>query len=123
MHLKHHRCTACFISRSRRLVLIFLAMLGNGIINVEGELWKIQRKSGIRFLNNTNLKTLLDQVLPRYLGDVEKLLNKAAETKMVVDLQGVLLELTTRLMGEMAYNVSNRFRVGLEANLLSHGSA
>ena len=39
------------------------------------------------------------------MADTEKTLDDAAQTATSVDLQSVLLELTTRLMGNMAYDV------------------
>ncbi len=78
---------------------------GNGIINADGELWKTQRKAGLRFFSNANLKTFINEALPPLLSNTEQNLSKAAEKSDLVDLQDVLLELTTRLMGRMAYNV------------------
>ena len=78
---------------------------GNGIINADGDLWKIQRKAGLRFFSTPNLKTLIDVVLPPIVADTERLLDAAAKNATLVDLQSVLLELTTRLMGNMAYDV------------------
>ena len=83
---------------------------GNGIINADGDLWKIQRKAGLRFFSNANLKIFIDETLPPLLEDTEKQLNAAAESHEVVDLQDILLELTTRLMGKMAYDVSTYYR-------------
>lgn len=78
---------------------------GNGIINADGELWRIQRKAGLRFFNNANLKTFIDDVLPPILADTERTLDRAAQQSSQIDLQDVLLELTTRLMGKIAYEV------------------
>ena len=79
---------------------------GNGIINADGDLWKIQRKAGLRFFSNANLKEFIDQILPPYLHDLEEQLDAIARSSGVVDLQELFLELTTRLMGQMAYDVS-----------------
>ena len=79
--------------------------LGNGIINADGELWKIQRKAGLRFFSNANLKTLIEVVLPPIFADTEILLDDASRNRNILDLQTVLLDLTTRLMGNMAYDV------------------
>ncbi|MCJ1478161.1 hypothetical protein MMC13_006837 [Lambiella insularis] len=80
-------------------------LFGNGIINADGELWRIQRKAGLRFFSNSNLRTFINDVLPPVLAETQLGLDKASETGSVVDLQHVLLELTTRLMGRMAYNM------------------
>ncbi len=88
----------------RTLVLTNI-LKGNGIINADGELWKIQRKAGLRFFSNANLKTFIDEILPPVLADTERTLDEAAQKSSQVDLQSILLELTTRLMGNMAYDV------------------
>lgn len=79
-------------------------MVGNGIINADGELWRVQRKAGLQFLNNANLKVLTDVALPAYLDETVRSLSEV-EHGSVVDLDEVLHELTTQLMGRMAYNV------------------
>ncbi|KAL9076620.1 MAG: hypothetical protein Q9161_000952 [Pseudevernia consocians] len=80
-------------------------LFGNGIINADGDLWKIQRKAGLRFFNNTNLKTFIEDLLPRIFADTENCLDNASRRGSVIDLQVVLLDLTTRLLGNMAYDM------------------
>lgn len=79
--------------------------LGNGIINADGDLWKRQRKAGLPFFSNANLKVFVDRLLPYHLKDTEKRLGRAADNEDPIDMEAVFLELTTRLMGEMAYDV------------------
>lgn len=84
-------------------------LLGNGIINADGDLWKIQRIAGLRFFSNSNLKLFIDQVLPPYLRDIERRLENISKgVNQHEDLQDVFLELTTLLMGKMAYDVCVR---------------
>ncbi len=78
---------------------------GNGIINADGDLWRVQRKAGLRFFSNANLKIFLDDALPPILDDTERFLEEAVKGGETVDMQQVFLELTTRLMGKMAYDV------------------
>ncbi|MCJ1402437.1 hypothetical protein MMC11_005657 [Xylographa trunciseda] len=80
-------------------------LFGNGIINADGELWRIQRKAGLRFFSNANLKAFINDILPPLLADTKHDLDAALSNGAVVDLQNVLLELTTRLMGKMAYDM------------------
>ncbi|MCJ1251692.1 hypothetical protein MMC30_008927, partial [Trapelia coarctata] len=80
-------------------------LFGNGIINADGELWRIQRKAGLRFFSNANLKTFINDIVPPLLADTKRDLDDASRNGAVVDLQDVLLELTTRLMGKMAYDM------------------
>lgn len=79
-------------------------LFGNGIINADGDFWKLQRKAGLSFLNTANLRVLTDVALPQYLSESVKEL-EAAKPDQVVDLQDVFHEITTKLMGKMAYNV------------------
>jgi len=84
--------------------------LGYGIINADGDLWKIQRKAGQRFFSPANLKSLVDIVLPLHLADTKSYLIQRAAEGSLVDLQHVFLDFTTRLMGKLAYDVcSNHF--------------
>ena len=81
-----------------------LISLGNGIINADGEFWKIQRKAGLNFLSTANMRILTDIALPQYLSQsIEYLKRQSGQS--VVDLQHVFHEITTQLMGKMAYNV------------------
>jgi hypothetical protein len=78
---------------------------GNGIINADGELWKVQRKAGMHFLNNANLNVLTSLALPQYLKSASKTL-RALSKEQIINLEDTFLELTTQIMGKMAYDVS-----------------
>lgn len=81
-------------------------LFGHGIINVDGDAWKRQRKAGLAFLSNANLRVLTEVALPRYLGESVEALRGVGGRE--VDMQGVFHEITTRLMGEMAYGMEMR---------------
>ncbi|KAL4724055.1 hypothetical protein ACLX1H_008663 [Fusarium chlamydosporum] len=80
-------------------------LFGHGIINVDGEFWRLQRKAGLRFLSAAALKTLTSERLPKYLEQAIRVLKRKEEEREVVDLQAVVHEVTTQLMGRMAYNM------------------
>ncbi|EAA28836.2 cytochrome P450 [Neurospora crassa] len=80
-------------------------LFGNGIINAEGDFWKTQRKAGLSFLNTANLRVLTDVALPQYLSESISQL-RSSTNGTVVDLQHVFHEITTKLMGKMAYNMA-----------------
>ncbi|QSZ35937.1 hypothetical protein DSL72_007059 [Monilinia vaccinii-corymbosi] len=82
-------------------------LFGNGIINADGGLWKVQRKAGLQFLNVANLKALTDVALRDYLEETLAQL-KLARGGEIVDLEAVFHDLTTKLMGRMAYNMDMR---------------
>lgn len=78
---------------------------GHGIINSDGELWKVQRKAGLAFLNTRNLQVLTDVALPQYLAQSVEFLKSRSRDVREADLQSVFHEITTQLMGKLAYNV------------------
>ncbi|KAI0133489.1 cytochrome P450 [Xylariales sp. AK1849] len=80
-------------------------LFGNGIINADGDLWKVQRKAGMSFLNTTNLQVLTDTALPKYLSQSLAFLKRQGAEGSAVDLQMVFHEITSQLMGKMAYNM------------------
>ncbi|KAI1205504.1 cytochrome P450 [Annulohypoxylon truncatum] len=80
-------------------------LFGYGIINADGDLWKTQRKAGLAFLNTSNLRVLTEVALPRYLGHAVNYLRAQAHAESVVDLQHVFHEITSQLMGKMAYDM------------------
>ncbi|TGO17082.1 hypothetical protein BTUL_0021g00820 [Botrytis tulipae] len=82
-------------------------LFGNGIINADGDLWKVQRKAGLNFLNASNLKVLTDVALPKYLEETLAQL-RIAENGKTINLEAVFHELTTKLMGRMAYDMDMR---------------
>ncbi|KAK4110996.1 cytochrome P450 [Canariomyces notabilis] len=79
-------------------------LFGNGIINADGDFWKLQRKAGLAFLNSANLRVLTEVALPQYLRESIADLRSSTD-RGVVDLQHVFHEITTKLMGKMAYNM------------------
>lgn len=80
-------------------------LFGGGIINSDGDLWKVQRKAGLSFLNVQNLQVLTDIALPKYLSQSINLLKQKGDDGTSVDLQTVFHEITSQLMGKMAYNM------------------
>ena len=80
-------------------------LFGHGIINVDGELHKLQRKAGMQFLSKTNLKVLTSVALPEFVRQTVENLDKVADYGEIVDLQIVFHEITTQIMGRMAYNM------------------
>lgn len=86
---------------------------GHGIINADGELWKTQRKAGLKFFTGSNLDTLIEDVLPNAYMETRSILRNGAEYRQPLDLEAVLLDLTTTVVGRMAYDVSSSADVGI----------
>ncbi|TQS35918.1 hypothetical protein Golomagni_03646 [Golovinomyces magnicellulatus] len=78
-------------------------LFGNGIINVDNELWKMQRKCGLKFFSNTNLENITTLALPYYLDKTVEVLKSSDHS--IIDMDNIFHELTTQLMGRMAYNM------------------
>ncbi|EFX04018.1 cytochrome p450 monooxygenase [Grosmannia clavigera kw1407] len=79
-------------------------LFGHGIVNSDGDVWRVQRRAGQSFLNTANIRVLTDVALPQYLaGTLARL--RALDTTAAVDLQAVFHELTSCIMGKMAYNM------------------
>ncbi|CAK7269045.1 hypothetical protein SEPCBS119000_003368 [Sporothrix epigloea] len=89
-------------------------LFGHGIVNADGDVWRTQRRAGSSFLNTANIRVLTDVALPQYLEDTLVRLQKQAVAGSIearssatasVDLQSVFHELTSCIMGRMAYNM------------------
>ncbi|OAL32245.1 hypothetical protein AYO22_00267 [Fonsecaea multimorphosa] len=81
-------------------------LFGYGIINASGELWRAQRKAGLKFFSGTNLDIMIDDVLPEiYQDSTMNVLSQAAQDRSVVDLQRIFHDLTTTVVGHMAYDM------------------
>lgn len=92
---------------ARCLEHLGLTCIGHGIINANGELWKAQRKAGLSFFSGTSLESFIETVVPEAFVHTRMRLFKCAESGLQIDLQDVFLELTTKAVGRMAYNVSH----------------
>jgi hypothetical protein len=68
-------------------------------------MWKVQRKAGAHFLSTSNMRVLTEVALPKYIGDAIEELKECSTEGEEVDLQEVFHDITTGLMGKMAYNV------------------
>lgn len=79
---------------------------GHGIINATGDLWRAQRKAGLKFFSGANLELMVDEVLPEVYSQTRQRLTQASRDGSVVDLQQIFLDLTTTVVGHMAYDVS-----------------
>lgn len=82
-------------------------MSGHGIINSSGELWRAQRRAGLKFFSGTNLEVMVEDVLPEAYARIRSKLLKHAEAGTVVDMQSIFLDFTSFIMGYMAYDVGS----------------
>lgn len=80
-------------------------LFGYGIINANGDLWKAQRKAGLKFFSGTNLDSMIEDVLPEAYVKMKAQLNAVATSGAQLDLQKLFLDLTTNVVGVMAYDM------------------
>ncbi|KEF59549.1 uncharacterized protein A1O9_04393 [Exophiala aquamarina CBS 119918] len=83
-------------------------LFGYGIINSTGDLWKAQRKAGLKFFGGATLDSMVEDVLPEvYLSEtgMRQQLLQAVKDNSVVDMQKLFLDLTTTVVGYMAYDM------------------
>lgn len=99
-------------SKESRVEFIADRFSGNGIINADGELWKTQRKAGLKFFTGANLDTLIEDVLPSTYTQTRSTLLQYAKSGQHLDLEATLLDLTTAVVGCIAYDVSLSQTVG-----------
>ncbi len=68
-------------------------------------MWKTQRKAGLKFFTGANLDTLTEDVLPNAYMETREVLLEFAGSGQPLDLEATLLDLTTAVVGRMAYDV------------------
>jgi hypothetical protein len=84
---------------------VSLTSTGYGIINATGDLWRAQRKAGLKFFAGSSLDSLVEDVLPEVYQPARDKLLRFAESGEQLDLQRFFLDMTTAVVGHMAYDV------------------
>lgn len=80
-------------------------LFGNGIINASGDLWKAQRKAGLKFFSGTNLETMVEDVLPQAWAKVREHLLTYAQEQSTFDMQACCLDYSSFIVASMAYDI------------------
>lgn len=78
-------------------------LFGDGILNTDGDLWKQQRQIGATFLAPASVSITANIELPILLTKAVGELRGFADGRTVVDMETVVHEITTQLMGKMTY--------------------
>ncbi len=86
--------------------MLRLIASGYGIINASGDLWRAQRKAGLKFFGGDSLDILVEDVLPEAYQRSRAELLELSKIGKQVDLQRFFLDLTTTTVGQMAYDAS-----------------
>ncbi|KAM5350745.1 hypothetical protein ACJ41O_007250 [Fusarium nematophilum] len=80
-------------------------LFGSGILNVDGALWRPQRKAGQRFFTASNINRIAKSDLPNILDPARDSLEMSAQQGTPADLEPIVHEITTQLIGKMAYGM------------------
>jgi hypothetical protein len=83
-------------------------LFGDGIVNADGDLWRVQRRVGRDFLSAANHKHLCNEVLPQVWKKAEADLLRACKEGSDVDLSVLTEEFALSVMGFTAFGVSLR---------------
>ncbi|XP_031265116.1 cytochrome P450 94A2-like [Pistacia vera] len=81
-------------------------LLGRGIFNSDGELWKVQRKTASHQFNTKSLRSfVVENVKFETCARLVPMLTKASEREEVLDLQGVLEKFAFDNICKVVFNV------------------
>lgn len=81
-------------------------LLGSGIFNADGHLWKVQRKTASFEFNTRSLRNfVVENVRHEIVARLLPLLNKCAESGRVIDIQDVLERFAFDNVCKVAFNV------------------
>ncbi|KAJ3161543.1 hypothetical protein HDU88_007276, partial [Geranomyces variabilis] len=103
--------------------IAFRDLFGNGIINSDGAMWKIQRKAGASFFSPRNIKRWVEEVFPLHMTRLHAVLARAAAANVVVNVQELVLEFTLRVFLDIAYGITVGPDEELPADVRAFGDA
>lgn len=84
----------------------FEEMLGHGIFAVDGDLWRAQRKTGSHMFSVNSFRHHMAEVFNRNGNKVMALLDAAAASGEVVDMQDIFFRFTLDSVGEISFGSS-----------------
>ena len=76
-------------------------LLGNGIFNVDGELWRKQRKTASFEFASRNLRDFSTVVFREYSLKLSEILSKASHQKQEIDMQVTIILFKT--IGQLTF--------------------
>lgn len=84
----------------------FEELLGDGIFNVDGDEWAIQRKTASHMFPVRSLRDDMSTVFRAHGRDVVALLDNVAATGRTIDMQDLFFKFTFDSIGEIAFGVN-----------------
>ena len=92
--------------KGERFIALLEDLLGRGIFNSDGELWKVQRKTASHEFNTKSLRSFVMQnVTVEINGRLVPILERASETARVLDLQDILERFAFDNVCKLAFDV------------------
>lgn len=83
----------------------FVDLLGDGIFNVDGEAWKVQRKTASKVFNIRNFKDNMSVVFSNHIRTFMSILNARAKDQAEFDLSDLFFRFTLDSIGEIAFGM------------------
>ncbi|XP_045790698.1 cytochrome P450 704B1-like [Trifolium pratense] len=80
-------------------------LLGHGIFNVDGELWKKQRKTASLEFASRNLRDFSTKVFKEYALKLSSILNQASYLNQQIDMQELLMRMTLDSICKVGFGV------------------
>jgi cytochrome P450 len=87
------------------MTTMFRDVLGDGIFNTNGELWKQQRKTGVRIFTKRNFQGFMNEVFHNNAYTLSDLLAKQASSGEALDIQDLYYKYTLESIGTIGFGV------------------
>lgn len=84
----------------------FNEVLGRGIFSVDGDEWRLHRKTSSHMFKRAEFKTNMMRVFRQHMTQLTDMLEQAARTGAVVDMHSLFLRYTLDSIGEIAFGHS-----------------
>jgi len=88
-------------------------VLGQGIFNVNGDSWKVQRKAASHMFSRKNFATFMSEIFVHHGHTVLEILEKASKNGECIDLQEIFFKFTLDSIGQIGF--------GTELGILKQG--
>ncbi|KAI8810649.1 cytochrome P450 [Cladochytrium replicatum] len=83
----------------------FHSVLGNGIFNSDGDLWRKQRKTAANIFNVNNFRDFVEKVFQTEMNDFDLLLSRHADQGTLIDLHDSFFRFTLDGFAQIAFSI------------------
>ena len=107
--------------KSRKYLTIFKDLLGEGIFNSNGEVWKHHRVVSSRLFLRRKLKDRMSNVFGEHAQEMVRCFSQYADTGKAVDVQPIFFAFTFDAINEIAFNrnthsLASQYKKNVDAN-------